>query len=41
MSRAAMRILERVKSEGKKVTSFVSWCGGLPEPVASNVGDFN
>jgi len=32
-----MRILERVKTEGKKVTSFVSWCGGLPEPVASNV----
>nr|XP_019010907.1 alpha-aminoadipic semialdehyde synthase [Kwoniella pini CBS 10737]OCF49688.1 alpha-aminoadipic semialdehyde synthase [Kwoniella pini CBS 10737] len=36
-SMAAMRILERVKREGKKVTSFVSWCGGLPEPSASNV----
>lgn len=32
-----MRILDRVKKEGKKVTSFVSWCGGLPEPAASNV----
>jgi alpha-aminoadipic semialdehyde synthase len=38
MSRAAMRILDRVKREGKRVTSFVSWCGGLPEPAASNVG---
>nr|XP_018263129.1 alpha-aminoadipic semialdehyde synthase [Kwoniella dejecticola CBS 10117]OBR85287.1 alpha-aminoadipic semialdehyde synthase [Kwoniella dejecticola CBS 10117] len=36
-SMAAMRILDRVKREGKKVTSFVSWCGGLPEPSASNV----
>lgn len=32
-----MRILERVQREGKRVTSFVSWCGGLPEPSASNV----
>lgn len=32
-----MRILDRVKREGKKVRSFVSWCGGLPEPGASNV----
>jgi alpha-aminoadipic semialdehyde synthase len=37
MDRAAMRILDRVRREGKKVTSFVSWCGGLPEPSASNV----
>jgi len=37
MIRAAMRILDRVRREGKKVTSFVSWCGGLPEPSASNV----
>jgi alpha-aminoadipic semialdehyde synthase len=37
MTRAAMRILDRVRREGKKVTSFVSWCGGLPEPNASNV----
>ena len=32
-----MRILDRVRREGKKVSSFVSWCGGLPEPSASNV----
>lgn len=32
-----MRVLERVQREGKRVTSFVSWCGGLPEPSASNV----
>ncbi|KAI9639515.1 Saccharopine dehydrogenase-domain-containing protein [Dioszegia hungarica] len=36
-SMAAMRILSRVKRENKRVTSFVSWCGGLPEPAASNV----
>ncbi|KAK4684901.1 alpha-aminoadipic semialdehyde synthase, partial [Tremellales sp. Uapishka_1] len=36
-SMAAMRILERVGNEGKKVSSFVSWCGGLPEPSSSNV----
>ncbi|KIR40645.1 alpha-aminoadipic semialdehyde synthase [Cryptococcus deuterogattii 99/473] len=34
-SMAAMRILERVKREGKQVKSFVSWCGGLPELSAS------
>lgn len=32
-----MRILSRVTRENKRVTSFVSWCGGLPEPAASNV----
>ena len=32
-----MRVLERVQREGKTVNSFVSWCGGLPEPSASNV----
>ncbi|BEI93733.1 uncharacterized protein CcaverHIS019_0601920 [Cutaneotrichosporon cavernicola] len=36
-SMAAMRIMERVHKEGKKVVSFVSWCGGLPEASASNV----
>jgi len=36
-SMAAMRILERVQKENKRVTSFISWCGGLPEPSASNV----
>lgn len=35
--RAAMKVLERVQKEGKTVKSFVSWCGGLPEPSASNV----
>jgi hypothetical protein len=35
--RAAMRILDRVKRDGRRVSSFVSWCGGLPEPSASNV----
>lgn len=32
-----MRILDRVRKEGKRVGSFISWCGGLPEPAASNV----
>lgn len=32
-----MRVLERVQREGKTVKSFISWCGGLPEPSASNV----
>lgn len=32
-----MRILNRVQRENKKVKSFISWCGGLPEPSASNV----
>lgn len=36
-SMAAMRIMERANREGKQVTSFVSWCGGLPEASASNV----
>ncbi|WVQ82294.1 hypothetical protein IAT38_004422 [Cryptococcus sp. DSM 104549] len=36
-SMAAMRILDRVQREGKKVGSFVSWCGGLPELGASDV----
>ncbi|ORY32502.1 putative Saccharopine dehydrogenase [Naematelia encephala] len=36
-SMAAMRILDRVRREGKQVRSFISWCGGLPEPSASNV----
>ncbi|WVO16236.1 hypothetical protein L204_103907 [Cryptococcus depauperatus] len=36
-SMAAMRILDKASREGKKVTSFISWCGGLPELSASNV----
>ncbi|KAI1311045.1 hypothetical protein EDD11_003552 [Mortierella claussenii] len=34
---SAMKMIDEVKSEGGKVTSFVSWCGGLPAPEASNV----
>jgi hypothetical protein len=33
-----MRIIDRLKREGRRVESFISWCGGLPEPSASNVG---
>ncbi|EIW70700.1 hypothetical protein TREMEDRAFT_29255 [Tremella mesenterica DSM 1558] len=36
-SMAAMRILGRAKREGKRVTSFVSWCGGLPSPECADV----
>ena len=28
----AMRIVHQVRREGGRVTSFVSWCGGLPAP---------
>ena len=35
--RAAMRVIDRAKKEGKQVKSFVSWCGGLPELSASEV----
>jgi len=34
---SAMKMIDEVKAEGGKVTSFVSWCGGLPAPEASNV----
>ncbi|KAF9933130.1 hypothetical protein FBU30_006454 [Linnemannia zychae] len=34
---SAMRMIDEVKAEGGKVTSFISWCGGLPAPEASNV----
>ncbi|KAG0307666.1 hypothetical protein BGZ98_010135 [Dissophora globulifera] len=34
---SAMRMIDEVKAEGGKVTSFVSWCGGLPAPEASDV----
>ncbi|KAL7421814.1 hypothetical protein Q5752_003585 [Cryptotrichosporon argae] len=36
-SMAAMRILDRAQREGRAVKSFVSWCGGLPQPTASNL----
>jgi alpha-aminoadipic semialdehyde synthase len=32
----AMRMFDRVKSDGARVHSFVSWCGGLPAPEVSN-----
>ncbi|KAI8065099.1 Saccharopine dehydrogenase-domain-containing protein [Gongronella butleri] len=34
---SAMKIIDECKQQGKKVRSFVSWCGGLPAPDASNV----
>ncbi|CDH56826.1 alpha-aminoadipic semialdehyde mitochondrial [Lichtheimia corymbifera JMRC:FSU:9682] len=34
---SAMKIIDNAKAHGKKVRSFVSWCGGLPAPEASNV----
>jgi len=36
-SMAAMRIHDRVRREGKRVSAFISWCGGLPQPSSSNV----
>ena len=32
----AMRIFDDVRSKGGRITSFVSWCGGLPAPEASD-----
>ena len=32
----AMRIVHQVRRDGGKVTSFVSWCGGLPAPDAND-----
>ncbi|ORZ00118.1 Saccharopine dehydrogenase-domain-containing protein [Syncephalastrum racemosum] len=34
---SAMKIIDEAKAEGKKIRSFVSWCGGLPAPEASNL----
>ena len=31
-----MSLFERVKSEGGHITEFISWCGGLPAPEASD-----
>jgi len=31
----AMRVIDRVKAEGGRVLSFISWCGGLPAPEAN------
>ncbi|KAG9123804.1 hypothetical protein FRC07_013912 [Ceratobasidium sp. 392] len=33
----AMEMRDRFEKEGKKIVSFVSWCGGLPAPEDSNV----
>lgn len=31
----AMQLFDHVKAEGGRISSFVSWCGGLPAPEAS------
>jgi saccharopine dehydrogenase-like NADP-dependent oxidoreductase len=31
----AMRVIHRVQREGGEITSFTSWCGGLPAPEAA------
>lgn len=33
---SAMRIIDRVEEEGGKITSFKSYCGGLPAPEAND-----
>ncbi|QRV95699.1 hypothetical protein RhiJN_23717 [Ceratobasidium sp. AG-Ba] len=33
----AMEMRDRFEREGKKIVSFVSWCGGVPAPEDSNV----
>jgi saccharopine dehydrogenase-like NADP-dependent oxidoreductase len=30
-----MRVIHRVQQEGGEITSFMSWCGGLPAPEAA------
>jgi alpha-aminoadipic semialdehyde synthase len=32
----ACQLFDEVKSKGGRITSFVSWCGGLPAPECSN-----
>ncbi|KAG1500868.1 hypothetical protein G6F46_003999 [Rhizopus delemar] len=34
---SAMKIINEAKRNGSKISSFISWCGGLPAPEASNV----
>ncbi|OAD69755.1 hypothetical protein PHYBLDRAFT_116084 [Phycomyces blakesleeanus NRRL 1555(-)] len=34
---SAMKIIDESKRRGSKIRSFISWCGGLPAPEASNV----
>ncbi len=31
----AMKVIHHVQSEGGKIISFISWCGGLPAPEAN------
>lgn len=33
---SAMKVIDEVKRKGGEITSFVSWCGGLPAPEASD-----
>lgn len=33
---AAMRVINRVKADGGRITSFYSYCGGLPAPQDNN-----
>lgn len=33
---SAKKIIDQVSQQGKRVNSFVSWCGGLPAPEAAN-----
>jgi alpha-aminoadipic semialdehyde synthase len=33
----SMELFDHVKSNGGEINSYVSWCGGLPAPEASNV----
>jgi len=33
---SAVKIIDQVKAKGGKITSFSSWCGGLPAPEATN-----
>jgi saccharopine dehydrogenase-like NADP-dependent oxidoreductase len=34
----AMRVIHRVQAEGGEITSFTSWCGGLPAPEIGPAG---
>lgn len=34
---SAMKMIDRIHEQGGKVTSFISWCGGLPAPEYSDV----
>ncbi|CAE6370638.1 unnamed protein product [Rhizoctonia solani] len=33
----AMEMRDRFEAQGKRIVSFISWCGGLPAPEDSNV----